>query len=160
MSTSGANSATPRRRRGGAWLGALLTVVLLGVVALAVRAHYAAGPSAAAAHSAGAAGFQVIFQVLLVLFFATFELVIVVGLIYIPWRRLRELGKNDGASPLLSRRSMWRLAPLPFVLILAQVGVLILLLRRRRTTGTSALIGATHHAQHIVGPIVASQALT
>ncbi len=134
-------------------------VVLLAVVGVAVRARYGSGPSAAPAHSAGVAGLAGIAQVGLVLVLAVFELLVVAGLIYGPWRRLRQLGKNRGPASALSRRALLRLVPLPFLLILAQVAVLYLLLRRRSGPAGMHLAGTPHGVHHLGGGI-AAQALT
>ena len=113
------------------WLAALAILVLLALIALSVRAHYALGPSGAPNQGLGADVMASLVQVVLVVAIASFELIVVAALVSAPWRRMRRAGQ-DGL-PLLNfpRRALMAMAAAPFGILVALLVILILVLKRR-----------------------------
>ncbi|HEY6538609.1 MAG TPA: DUF4129 domain-containing protein, partial [Candidatus Dormibacteraeota bacterium] len=149
-----------RRGRQGAprWVAAGL-LVLLVVVALSVRAQYSRGPSAAA-HGSASGAVGTVLQVLLLVGLAALELVIVLGLLYAPWRRLTQAGKNEGRRPVLTRMQTLRLVALPVAFLVAEAIFFFILVGKRR----SSLAGhagqpVLHLPKHPLVPTVSSVSL-
>jgi hypothetical protein len=144
------------------WLGGILVLLLLLVVALSVRSAYSVGPSAAATKGTGLAALGSLVQVLLLLSVAAFELILALALVLAPWRRLGDAGKGDAARPVLSRWLTLRMAAVPLAVLLVEAVLFALLLRRRRQQGTG-LAGsgstATTHLAHGIVPVVGSVSL-
>ncbi len=120
------------------WLLALLLLGLLALVAISVRAHYALGPSGVANQGSGAALLGSIVQVLLVVSVALFELLLVLALIFFPWRRLREAGTRGTRAPRWSRWLMLRMLAIPVLMLVALAVVFVLEAHRRRVPAAAS----------------------
>lgn len=118
-------------RGGSRWLAVFAVLLLLVVVAVSVRAHYSLGPTGAAAQGPGAALLASIVRVLLVVFVAVFELLVLAALVYIPWRRLRDAGKSGVRPARLRRRSLLALAAGPAALLAVEAVLFFLFVHRR-----------------------------
>jgi hypothetical protein len=139
-------------------------VALLAVVALSVRARYSTGPSGASIHGPGAALLGSIVQLFLVVCVAAFELLLVLALVYAPWRRLREVGTRGSPVARVSRPAVLRLVAIPVAVLAAQVVAFLLLVGHRRperAASTSSLIRVPKSGTHLattVGAVTATEA--
>lgn len=164
MSGIDARSDAAGSRRTSRWPAAVGVMVLLGAVALSVRAHYAVGPSGAPNQGPGAAVLGSVVQMLLVVCVAAFELALVVALVYAPWKRLREAGRSGRPVPPVSRRSLLRMAVAPAAVVAVQVALVVLLVGRRRRLGSLIRPGGGlrnslgGHAATTVGSVTVWQA--
>lgn len=141
-------------RHGTGWWACVAVLLPLVAVAISVRASYPLGPSAVPQNGAGGVFLSSIAQVALVLGVAAFELLLMLGLVYAPWRRLREAGRAGAPVAQVSRRMALRLAALPVIVLLIQAAVLILVLRRRTglPKGRVGLGAVPHLGQQVVPP--------
>ncbi|MGC2192819.1 MAG: DUF4129 domain-containing protein [Candidatus Dormiibacterota bacterium] len=137
VSSSGPAEHDLGRRKGSRWLLAVAVVALLAVVALSVRAHYAVGPTGVPNKGPGAVTLGSIVRLLLVVALAAFELVLVLALVFAPWRRFRDLGTSGPAVPWMRRRAALRMVA-PAVLLLAAEVLVFVLLAKRRSGAPSA----------------------
>lgn len=157
MAGIGLSPGDASRRGGSRWLAAFAVLLLLVVVAVSVRAHYSLGPTGAAAQGPGGALLASIVRVLLVVFVAVFELLLLAALVYVPWRRLRDAGKSGVRPVRLRRRSLLALAAGPVALLMVEAVLFVLFMHRRTkpvqrqgvlrpSIGTSAVNQITHLA--------------
>lgn len=131
MSRNGSTAPDRGAERRLRWLLAVAVVALLAVVALSVRAHYAVGPSGVPNKGPGAVALGSIVRLLLILGLAAFELLLMLALIFAPWRRFQDLGKSGPALPWIRRRAALRMVAPAVLLLVAQVVVFLLLVKRR-----------------------------
>ncbi|HUY10543.1 MAG TPA: DUF4129 domain-containing protein [Candidatus Dormibacteraeota bacterium] len=164
MSSDRSAADDPAGRSGTRWLLALGVVALLMLVALSVRAHYSVGPSGVPNQGPGAALLGSIVQLLLVVCVAAFELLLVLALVYAPWRRLREAGSGGSPVPRVSRVAMLRIIAIPVAVLAAEVVAFALLVKRRtggRSGSTNGLLRVTkggHHQVPSVGAVTVTEA--
>ncbi|MGH7641517.1 MAG: DUF4129 domain-containing protein [Candidatus Dormibacteria bacterium] len=143
---------------------AVTLLALLVLVALSVRAHYSLGPSGVPNRGPGAAVLGSIVQVLLVVSVAAFELLLVLALIYAPWRRMREVGKGGVRAGPISRVAVLRLMALPVAILLAEAIAFVLLVKRRqpartRSGASAGKLGQNgHHFVSSVGAVTVPEA--
>jgi hypothetical protein len=143
---------------------ALGVVALLTLVAVSVRAHYSVGPSGVPNQGPGAALLGSIVQLLLVVCVAAFELLLVLALVYAPWRRLREAGSSGMPVPRVSRVAVLRIAAIPVAVLAAEVVAFALLVKRRTNgrpgsgSGPLRITKSGHHLVPSVGAVTVTEA--
>lgn len=140
------------------WGGAVAILAMVLLVAISVRAQYNLGPSAISRAGPGSALLGSIVQALLLLSVAIFELLLVVAVVYVPWRRLAQAGDGSKVQPAIRRR----MAALPVSFLLVEALLFFLLLRRRSRPRTGS-VGLSPgklppHGQSLV-PVVGSFSL-
>lgn len=150
-----AGSGLPQR---GRWLlaGAALVAlfVLLAIVALGTQAHYhqqLLAPTAKAAAQnplTGALG-----QVFVIVLLGAAELLLVLMLIFFPWRDFRTIGKPGSPAVKIRRKDSLKLVALAFGMLIALVVFFILGLKRRTKPfhGVSPGVPGAAHAPRVVG---------
>lgn len=164
MSRIGPTTTTSGSKRPWRWGAAVAVMLLLGAVALSVRAQYARGPSGVPNSGPAASALGSIVQLLLVVCVAAFELILVLALVYAPWKRLREAGRSGRPIPRASRLALLRIAGVPAAVVAVQVLLVIILVGRRRRLGSILRPGGgsrhsgAGHAVTTVGAVTVGEA--
>jgi hypothetical protein len=145
---------------GPRWLVPMAALALLALVAIAVRAHYRLGPSGLP--GPGTVVLGSIVQAILLVGVALLELAVLLGLVFFPWRRLKEAGTRGQPLPRWSRRFLLRMAAIPVALLLVQLLVLLVAFHKGLQKRTSHVVPAASlpHVKLPATPVVGAVSLS
>lgn len=129
-------------------------VVLLAIVVLGTQAHYHQQLLAPAAKAAGQNPLTgALGQVFVIGLLGAVELLLVLMLVFFPWRDFRTIGKPGSPAVKIARKDSLKLVALAFGLVIALVVFLILGLKRRKKPFHGISPGTTG-AEHAPHPVV------
>ncbi len=156
--TGPARGLRDRRRLVLAGLGAVLLTVLLAVVAAGTQAHYSQQvlPPAQAGATlnpvTGALG-----QIATVIVLGGAELMLVLAVVFFPWRDFKSIGKPTPVPLRMKRRDSLKLVGLAFGTLIALIVLLALGLKRRKKPfspkGPAGTGSGAHHLTRVAGSV-------